>query len=860
MSTLVYAPGVEVLIYNHEGRVIDLSDDVISGNLQLTENEAHAGSMMFANERRKYDGLFWPNDRIVIRMKRVKWLPILTGYLTSVPWFSVYPANVNITFSCTLKRLHKTLFDEKSPEYWRFHNARMGGRDLVQTDSGLGRLLTDFLVEVAGWNQDTVHVSELPSDWVTGIAEVYRKLAPLFEVKDLATMGSLIVPGTKAGTSGARHPDNGKGYGILPTVTPRVGLLTSAERQRWEREWASKAPFKTVANGPSPWGIMARWPFATLDLATGRADIIPNMTAEEQAQAVAWHRGSGENQRRIVLYNPASNTAYGGNIGAWGPLDSSQYDILVSEEVLKHLQVNAGDIVQMRWGEDEPGKVADLGPIVIPVEEVSPAPSSGNAVGLGPNVPASSGGGVSLDGMNLRWQALDLGPETNHPSAGASQPHVVAAWDFIKANWPSVRLTSSSRSRGQISNETPTSYHLSGSALDISHPQWNGPEGRKILASIMLWFVRNPNVFGLQEAIYQYQGVSAGSNGANWWSDSDHGDHVHLGFLREPYPIGSTGNGWPESSGTEPRWQQIAPDGFSDGTVTGPSDFGTIRGGNQLIRTTWNWSADGTPLASTLSGPRRLLNDAPVMGQVKRIAKAAQRSFCSAPNGDFVAWYPDYFGKYGKLGAVDVELIEVFGFTLRWTDDNLLTHVFVTGNVGSMSLDINSQPGNAFAQVNTHGIATIEFPDILQFVAGVQDHPLWSDTNAVFQRFGARASHRMVGTLSTREAEFFTAIYDFMHNWASQYTTSIGLSFMPELYPGMMLRIPEWGIQFYVKGVQHDWSYEGSQGFTTTATIVAPSTIGEEGRGRWLDLTNNAAPIVTGGLQSQTQTQNLPGN
>lgn len=843
MSTLVYSPGIEVLIASKSGKIIDISDDIVSGQLQLAENQVHKGSVIIANEQLKYDGLFWPNDRIVIRMKRIRWLPIMSGYLNRVPMFSVYPRNVELSFSCSLKRLENTLFDPGSAAYTNFHNQRMAtdAESSGSSDSGLGVLLRDFMVEVAGWDPDRVHVSDLPAGWVKGITEVYEKVSPFFQVKDLATLGSMSIPGQRPDAPGIEHPDSGRGYGLLPSATPRVGLLSNAERQRWSAEFRNPRRGAVMAPNAQSWrGIMARFPFGDIDAARGTVNSVQGLSREEQNAAVEWHKN-----KSVVLYNPSTNKAYRLLVGCWGPLDSVNSDAMVDQRVLDHLQANPGDLLQMRWAEDG----APSGPVS--AQEVQAVQNPQAVSGPTPTQPFLTDVSQTLQrftqefgqrvSSSFSWQPRDLGPNTG---AGLSRGNVAAAWDFIRANWPSAVLTSSNR-------PGDSGYHGRGAALDISHNQWRQREGRQVLSSIALWFAQNPRVFGLEQWIYWGWGSNGGSE---WWPDTQnaHFNHVHLGFTSaDSVRQGPSGNPWPIATNIEssPQWRSILAEGVANiGDIfTGLPDFDVAGDQAELISTRWNWSIN--PLANSLYGPRRLLNDVRVWEQVVKIANTGMRSFCSAPNGDFVAWYPDYFGKYGKLGAVEVELIEVNDFTLAWNDTNFKTHVFATGIVGSVSLNPDSAPGEALAQTQTHGIATVEFPEILDFVAGTRDHELWGDLNQVLQRFGARSSHTRMGTIATREGEFFMAIYRFMRSWASQYSTSITLTFMPELFPGMLLRIPVWGIQFYVTSVTHRWNLT-SGGFDTIVDVISPSTIDEDGRGRWDDLTNKSVPIVRGGLDS----------
>jgi hypothetical protein len=49
------------------------------------------------------------------------------------------------------------------------------------------------------------------------------------------------------------------------------------------------------------------------------------------------------------------------------------------------------------------------------------------------------------------------------------------------------------------------------------------------------------------------------------------------------------------------------------------------------------------------------------------------------------------------------------------------------------------------------------------------------------------------------------------------------MTFMPELWPGMILQIPAYNFQCYVEEVTHTGSFGPSGGFKTEAKIVAPA-------------------------------------
>ena len=63
--------------------------------------------------------------------------------------------------------------------------------------------------------------------------------------------------------------------------------------------------------------------------------------------------------------------------------------------------------------------------------------------------------------------------------------------------------------------------------------------------------------------------------------------------------------------------------------------------------------------SSLLTGDKALMNDIPVLKGVQQLAQGSMRQIMSLPNGQFCAFYPDYFGKYGRLPYWKINEIEI---------------------------------------------------------------------------------------------------------------------------------------------------------------------------------------------------------
>ena len=69
-----------------------------------------------------------------------------------------------------------------------------------------------------------------------------------------------------------------------------------------------------------------------------------------------------------------------------------------------------------------------------------------------------------------------------------------------------------------------------------------------------------------------------------------------------------------------------------------------------------------------------------------------------------------------------------------------------------------------------------------------------------------------------------------MQVWAQQYTTQVTLTFMPELYPGMRIRLADHNIEVYVMSVIHQGDF--NSGFSTQAQVTCPVVVTTDEKGQ----------------------------
>ena len=210
-GTILYTPGVKILIAcTSTGQMLDISDDIESGNLTLNENNPHSLNVTVSNANGKYGGIFMPNDKVIVQMKRLTWLQTFAGYLNEVPYFQVYPGSINLSASCTLKRLKYHYWDPGYQDVIQFvanafnngygndppAGATVSGPNGVQipvpsgdilgsqglqqqSDAGMKGVLMSVLTQICNWPSKNIHIGGIPTDWINQLEPLWNDLSAL---------------------------------------------------------------------------------------------------------------------------------------------------------------------------------------------------------------------------------------------------------------------------------------------------------------------------------------------------------------------------------------------------------------------------------------------------------------------------------------------------------------------------------------------------------------------------------------------------------------------------------------------------------------------------------------------------------
>jgi hypothetical protein len=229
---------------------------------------------------------------------------------------------------------------------------------------------------------------------------------------------------------------------------------------------------------------------------------------------------------------------------------------------------------------------------------------------------------------------------------------------------------------------------------------------------------------------------------------------------------------------------------------------------------------------SMLSGYRALLNDVPLYETVSGLLTAGLRDFCSAPNGDLIAWFPDYFGHYKQAGKMVISPMEMNLMdgppTIGWSDEGLKTHQFVS----SASFGTAGDAGEVWRTAVTAGVASVEFPELMMALFNISRGEAETMREDFLMRYGARPDFQAMQNITGSRQEFFFACHLFMQNWAAQFQTTMNITFMPELFPGMLACFTAFGVQGYVTETTDYFDLSEDAGFTTSVTCAPWSTIG----------------------------------
>lgn len=829
MGTLLYSPSIKVYIETEKNGTIEVSDDLVDGTMVRRSDGVSSFNFTLQNARRKYDGVFAPNDRIVVEMRRITWMRVFTGYLNSVPLLTAWPRVVPLAASCSLKRIQYWYWDAGLPASQNMiAKALQSAKTNDNGDGGITNAILTIMQEVMGWPPEKIHIAGIPSNWFDFAYKIAKDIDARAEEADelaqqfySALQGGGMVGGIANGGdtvwAGSMKPGNYGGEEITKEMCPYIekiynngkhlgasnrdiviGMMTAMQ----ESSMGSDHQAMTTANQYGCIGLFQQ----TIGSWGTKAQLL---NADTQCQNFFKRLLKLKNRDKMSLAQAAEAIQVSGEGWRYAKHEA------MGRAVVNYLN-NAS---QKKTGGGGPGSVGSD-----PNFNAGGGGSAANGKSTGQGLVDTAFGLVNNYKIPYR-EGGDSGPSTPankvtyldcssfiqwvvYHSLGSLYGLPRVTWDqisYLKAHGRKISAAQGAKTAGAIMF-TSSGGHVEMSVGDGRHTVGAHHSGTYASAKD---FGSVGGLAGYFTQAYLMPNVtySVGSGGT--------------------YTPGGDGGGGTGSDGgaTTP---QIPIEKGQDQPWYNPNDpYDKLFGNNPWTPVV---NEQEQAYSVTFTGIRALLNDQPLLPYLKNLCNATMRSFSSAPNGDFIAWFPDYYGIWGTAASMVVEPIEIRDFNVEWSDDFFVTHQYTVAAASTNEVDLASgltTPANVLNSAMTLGIATIDVPSIMYALFGLESSKddAQNFINYIYKRFGARPDFQQLPGVVGTKGEFFSALFLFMRQWAYQYNADIPLTFMPELWPGMLIKIPAFDFQAYVTTVTHSFSFGENGGFSTSVNIAAPARL-----------------------------------
>lgn len=855
MKTLVYSPEVRILIARGH-KQYDVSRDVVRGTIHRKENSASSLFFTLANSG-DYNGLFHRMDRVVVFLKRIRWQQVFSGYLDSVPYAQLYGGPAEYRATCTIKRLMHTWWNPGLPESQAIldQNLFAQGGD---RDSGLGNLMRQVMVRVGGWQPEDVHVQNFPMEFY----EFLKRNVNTNRAADLAQADKFkqlllgpnynqSAPGTYAGWSNnagpAGPPGAGEAFYIAQIVAacdslglgPIVQDLTNSQQVTQaaatgaeSRDSNTSAAFTQIGQTAANWNQASNnSDAAVLGVACAMAETGGGVTIRNLANAGVpdsmrfMNDGTGQDHDSIGIFQQRGN-------GAWGTVSQRMDPRQAATMFFRALPPD--------WRNMDPGQAIHQ--------------TQRNATGA---APYSTAYPLALEKVTA-YRAAMRGAQTTTAATPLGSA-ASALGDTVGVN-PIQAATAATTTpatpgslnalRGKPNPDSEGAVQTALLAMNTPYA-WGGKSPGEGLdcSGLMTWAYRGigknigDGTSGISASVPRIDPSQVGRGDLIITNGGGHvGMYYEPGFWIETGgPEGVPGGIRPlpppsewvsvhraaQNGGPDPAAPRIPPatagpgtpvgtgDQYTSGTGGGAADEGIAR---NLFAYAFTPDRFASPIASLFqSNHKEFIACEPLIQIVQSVARAGLRNFASAPDGSFMAYYPDYFGLSGKKAVVQLEDIELKNVKIDYSDDNLTTHVYVAGDHSRMG-----QEPNEMNWLESAGSVTVEHEWLYRRLTQIAPGDLRAaDATEIMRRFGVRPLKMPVAMAGKPELEFLLACQVFMEKWAEQYRTTADFTFLPELFPGMRVILSGHDLQVYVSSVTHTFDFEG--GFHTQAEIMAPS-------------------------------------
>lgn len=872
MKTLIYSPEVKIIIASGN-KSYDVSADVVSGAITRRENAVSSASFRLSNKDMRYNGKFDRMDKVMIYMKRLEFVQVFAGYLDSVPHKQLYGGLVDFRASCTLKRLLHTWWDPGLPASQALFNQRginttesVDGQGFA--DSGIGAVLRELLMEVGGWTRETIHIQQFPEEFLRFLTqqilemkgdnseEVHRFRRMLLGDDTSGGLGAAagrqydVTYGAYGGTSATYIRDiiaacDERKMGPLARDTANAANVIGAAQAPADPRTVDSQRWEDLGKAALDYGQAARDSDAAIlavacALAESGMRNLANATVKESKEWPNDGIAPGDYDSCGLFQQRASQ--------GWGTVSQQ-----MNPRAAAGMFLNALNRIQDWRNMDPAVAIARVQNNRDGASTYAPFVETAKQIVQGARNGTDAGSPTSLIGGAIAATASTVLPGVS----GIGTDIINNAGGVVNG-------------AAQAVNPLPTSTPLGSAAAAVTGQPSSAPD----LAGAIAWALdqaakRVPYVYGGQtpdveldcSALTWHAYRAIGMDiGRDTYSQAGRGQRISFsqiqpGDLIQPddgHTVMWLGNGMVVETWSKPYTVEVHPIRFNPenayailhfppaeyrgnpafnppqlaGPGAAPSTGGTSGGHTEpLLRNLFSYIFEPGVYQSQVStmfkGEKAYINDEPLIQMIQHVARAGLRHFQSAPNGDFVAYYPDWFGLDNGKAVIELEDIECKDVKIDMCDDALTTHVYISGDYTGTGM---SQ--GAMGWLRSYGVATVEsdwlFQRMIKVAPGLTD----LDSTEILRRFGVRPYTEEFTSVKSPQLEFLLAVQTFMRKWADQYRTRVEFTFMPELFPGMRVNLSGHNLQVYVSEVSHSWDYE--QGFSTSAVIQAPSSPGAD--------------------------------
>ena len=180
MEILSYSPSIEVYAMVGKGDYYDLTGDVVSATVSRVQDGASSFTVRLQNVGGKYNGVFTPMDKLKIYATKIERVPLITGYVTTVPKYTLYGEDISLSGSCSLCRFQKLFWDP----------GLIASQKLLGTsgwETNWDSVLVNLLTKVGGMPRECISIGEMPADIVDWARSMYEA-----QQNDIAQMSSMM--------------------------------------------------------------------------------------------------------------------------------------------------------------------------------------------------------------------------------------------------------------------------------------------------------------------------------------------------------------------------------------------------------------------------------------------------------------------------------------------------------------------------------------------------------------------------------------------------------------------------------------------------------------------------------------------